>query len=189
MRVPAARAMATTKRGMIMIKASGVVVLLLFFIGCASPEPGASVGPRAGDGEWSEPTLAAYDEAAPEGSDQGSVSSLAGGTTQATCTARCGSLPPVSCTGTTCGPAVDRDCASGQQGYVECNGVRKSCPACACMEGAERYVQRSGCCCNWVDPTSGRVNDLQVCSNGTWVTQDTVCVVSGAACDILDCPI
>lgn len=52
---------------------------------------------------------------------------------QLTCsdTAWCGSSgTSVTCSGGTCGLAVDQYCAGGVRGYAICDGVRTYCPAC-----------------------------------------------------------
>ena len=53
-----------------------------------------------------------------------------GGDINASCTANCGSSPSVSCSGSGSCSAVDQNCSSGQQGYVQCGSIRTYCPAC-----------------------------------------------------------
>jgi hypothetical protein len=94
---------------------------------------------------------------------------------KATCTASCGSgtvsctyTPPSVCT------AVDRDCSSGQRGYVTCNGVTTYCgPTCQCTEGSIRFTGGSGCC---GDPPK-KMKQQEKCIDGQWVPQDVfICI-------------
>lgn len=50
-----------------------------------------------------------------------------GSITKAYCQATCGSYPSISCSGQQCS-AANRNCATGQVGYVTCDGVTTSCP-------------------------------------------------------------
>ena len=47
---------------------------------------------------------------------------------KAYCQASCGPYPAINCSGQTCS-AADRNCATGQVGYVSCDGVTTSCPS------------------------------------------------------------
>jgi|tagenome__1003787_1003787.scaffolds.fasta_scaffold19997670_1 hypothetical protein len=52
-----------------------------------------------------------------------------------TASANCESGGTISCSGnnsTTSCSAADQDCSVGQTGYVKCDGVTTSCPACSC---------------------------------------------------------
>lgn len=83
------------------------------------------------------------------------------------CSADCGSYS-VSCSGGTCS-GVDRNCAAGQQGYVQCDGVTTYCPACGCNEGWVEW--RDGGCCQ-----GGYLKYLVYeCINGSWSHVDTFC--------------
>lgn len=44
-----------------------------------------------------------------------------------TATANCGSRPSVTCNGNSSCITVDRNCAAGQNGYVQCDGVKTNC--------------------------------------------------------------
>jgi hypothetical protein len=169
-----------------------------FAIGCATSEPIEAPDPQ----ERALPVLQREDpEAALCGADEGVVEEdLAAEVpqreaaepdlgTQATCTARCGAFPDVSCSASTCGSAVDQNCATGVRGYAECNGVRTYCQACACVEGEIRYRTGSGCCCNYDDPEAPKARGLLLidkCINGAWVYQGGVC--DGANCGGI-CPV
>lgn len=133
--------------------------------------------------------LANDDEAVAADIDDAQAMAFGGGTTQASCSASCGSSSPVTCTGSTCS-AVDRNCGAGEIGHVVCNGVRKDCPtACPapeCVEGDMRRRAGSGCCCNGVDSIDLQMFFVDVCFNGRWISQDVEC--TGATCGGL-CPI
>ena len=80
-----------------------------------------------------------------------------------TCTATCGGYGTVSCTvpSGTC-TAVDRNCAAGQRGYVDCNGTVTFCPVCGCVEGQIMY-EDGGCC------SGGRQRTItNKCIDGSW---------------------
>lgn len=85
------------------------------------------------------------------------------------CSANCGGYS-VSCSGGTCS-AVDRNCAVGQQGYVQCDGATTYCsPSCGvCNEGWVEW--RDGGCCQ------GGYQKYHVyeCINGAWSHVDTFC--------------
>lgn len=95
--------------------------------------------------------------------------------TNASCTATCGT-GTVSCAGSSC-VAVNRDCANGQPGYVACDGVQTSCAACGCVEGQQRYLTGTGCCCDYdlPKPQARRILTVQTCVNGNWVSTGSVC--------------
>lgn len=93
------------------------------------------------------------------------------GALSVTCEVSCGSSPAVSCTVSGSCTAVDRDCAAGQRGYVECNGSRIYCPVCpVCEEGAIRYVDTWDCCKQTLKKQS-----YQRCIGGQWVHQYYTC--------------
>lgn len=78
------------------------------------------------------------------------VESFGGGENgSATCTASCGALPPVSCSGLSCS-AVDQDCLSGQAGYVVCGSTFIPCGSC---DAECRTYNGGGCRYSW-DPSS-----------------------------------
>lgn len=83
------------------------------------------------------------------------------------CQASCGSYS-VSCSGGTCS-SVDRNCAAGQQGYVQCDGAPTYCASCGCNEGWVDW--RDGGCCQ------GGWQKWQIyeCINGNWEHVDTYC--------------
>ena len=49
------------------------------------------------------------------------------GSTKAFCEATCGTYPNISCSGQGCS-AANRNCTTGEVGYVTCDGVTTSCP-------------------------------------------------------------
>jgi hypothetical protein len=97
---------------------------------------------------------------------------------KSTCTASCGTST-VSCTSSGSCTAVDRNCPT-TPGYVVCGGTTKSCPACACTNGAKRYTQLSSCCYNEVVGQCRRTLREETCVNGNWQ-------VTGFPCDGLNC--
>lgn len=94
-----------------------------------------------------------------------------GGTPEVDCTADCGPYANVSCWASGTCTAVDRNCAAGQVGYVECNGVRTYCPACPvyCDDG-DIMIQLGSCCSQ-----GGQERERYECQNGIWVLTSTVC--------------
>jgi hypothetical protein len=89
-------------------------------------------------------------------------------TAQSYCEADCGPYGSVSCSGDTCS-AVDRNCAAGQRGYVQCDGATTYCPTCGCPEGWVEW--RDGGCCS-----GGRQRYLEYeCISGVWEHTGTSC--------------
>jgi hypothetical protein len=66
---------------------------------------------------------------------------------QAYCVATCTQSPNVSCSGNSCS-AVNQNCASCVQGYVQCDGVYQYCGECAGCGGSCTFFQcRQSCSC------------------------------------------
>lgn len=89
--------------------------------------------------------------------------------TQAVCTADCGALSDVSCSATSC-YAVNRDCGSGQRGYVECNGVRTYCDICYPSSVAAGHyhtvaLTSDGTVWAWGKHSQGQLGDGSIASN------------------------
>ena len=83
----------------------------------------------------------------------------------------------ISCQGAVC-EGRDRDCSTGQRGYVECDGDRNyctntcssSCPCGSC--GATRLVDTGQCCSNDL-----RLQEIQECTTSGWQdTGETTCI-------------
>ena len=92
-----------------------------------------------------------------------------GVTANAYCEANCGSYS-VNCSGDFCA-AADRNCDTGQGGYVQCDGGTPiNCsPGCNCSNGSQDW--RDGGCCQ------GGYQKWRVyeCVDGNWDLIDTVC--------------
>lgn len=96
---------------------------------------------------------------------------------QSTCSAwaNCEDGTMVDCTGENTCTAVDQDCSVGQEGYVECDGVRTSCPSCCpCGTcGTIRWFKTEQCC-----PNNLHVMEERRCTTSGWVnTGNTDCLV------------
>jgi hypothetical protein len=93
------------------------------------------------------------------------------------CIADCAPHVDVDCTGSTC-TGVDRNCAVGQRGYVQCDQEAKIwCPSCdpdppgtECTDGEWDIVQTGSCCGS---RTSWK--EFYQCQNGYWVLTGTNC--------------
>lgn len=103
--------------------------------------------------------------------------STGGVTAQAYCQADCDGLL-ISCWGGTCS-AADRNCSTGQQGYIECDGVytfchQGPCTSCPCGTcGTLRWFQTEDCC-----PNNLHVMEERRCTTSGWVnTGNTDCLV------------
>lgn len=116
----------------------------------------------------------------------------------ATCTASCAPAASVSCSGSSCS-SQDRDCAAGQRGYVECNGVRTECAPCGggpppvCIDGHYRYPMTNDCCCTYDNPSApvpGLTMREELCVDGQWVHINNVCLpgVCEGLCPLLPDP-
>lgn len=105
-----------------------------------------------------------------------------GGSTKAICIADCGSGTSVYCSyasPTTC-TAVDRNCSSGQRGYVTCGTSTTYCPyTCPCIEGTYRYLLTGYCC-----DDGRREKEQQICTNGGW--QYTGVLICSGICGPLE---
>lgn len=107
--------------------------------------------------------------------DTGEEKVFAAYTAKSTCIASCGSYnvscsyePPSTCV------AVDRNCSSGQQGYVSCNGVTTYCSSCTagCTEGTIRTETGPTCGC---EDGMSTPKDRYKCIGGEWVYQFSFC--------------
>ena len=91
-----------------------------------------------------------------------------GVTANAYCEANCGSYS-VNCSGGSCS-AADRNCDTGQGGYVQCDGAPIYCsPGCNCSNGSQDW--RDGGCC----PGGWQKWRVYECVDGGWQLVDTVC--------------
>lgn len=110
--------------------------------------------------------------------------------TRANCSERCPDGSLLSCTGAAECSAKRRDCALGEPGHVICDGIKKSCSPCACLEGSTRPLPTSICCCNYDfgTPFTASLIYIQTCVNGTWTITDSTC--GGANCNSTEpCPL
>ncbi len=106
--------------------------------------------------------------AAPMQTAAGKKDGPGGITAFAYCSASCGGYS-VNCSGGTCS-GVDRNCAAGQRGYVQCDGATTYCPVCSgCNEGWVEW-RDSGCC-------GGGYREFEIyeCIDGSWQHVDTFC--------------
>jgi hypothetical protein len=155
-----------------MSKLLGVIVLsLLFFLGCMEGSREAEPEPILDESAGAATSVI--------GGDAATLFGLTNGTL-ATCTAQCGAGAPVSCSSTpSCEGAWDRNCAAGERGHARCNGINYYCAAaCQCVEGELRYIEGTGCCCNYDDPehpVARRTLRIEACVNGSWVGRGSVC--------------
>lgn len=113
-------------------------------------------------------------------------------------TARCDGEPDVTCSLSGSSGScswVDRNCAAGQRGYVECGGVRTTCRAVCpvCLEGQRRTVESGSCCCDYSFPQTPeyrRVMRMEQCVNNQWVPISGTSTCTGISCDpdgVLQC--
>jgi len=80
------------------------------------------------------------------------------GKSPCTATAHC-QFTTVSCSGSSTCTAVDANCSAGVSGYVICDGVKTSCPACC--TGTFKQIQ----CCRCAQ--DGNCYSCCVCDGGT----------------------
>ena len=104
--------------------------------------------------------------------------------TKALCTANCGTTT-VSCSSSGTCTAVDRNCAAGQRGYVQCGTTKTFCPSLCPVNNCGA----NGICatnCNPPDPDCApsnpcRDNPARGCYY-VWSPQDLCCYTSNPGC-------